>query len=82
MADDAEISHRIGALVDEEKRLREQLTAGHIARDDEHSRLAAIEVELDQCWDLLRQRAALRDAGGDPASATVRPASVVENYQG
>ena len=82
MADDAEISHRIGALVDEEKHLREQLTAGQIARDDEHARLAAIEVELDQCWDLLRQRAALRDAGGDPAGATVRPASVVENYQG
>jgi hypothetical protein len=82
MADDVDISHRIGALVDEEKRLREQLAAGRIGRDEEHSRLAAVEVELDQCWDLLRQRAALRDAGGDPSHASVRPASVVENYQG
>jgi hypothetical protein len=82
MADDRDISHRIGALVDEEKQLREQRTAGLIAREDENARLSAIEVELDQCWDLLRQRAALRDAGGDPAQATVRPASVVENYQG
>ena len=82
MADDVDISHRIGALVDEEKHLREQVTAGEIAREDEHARLSAIEVELDQCWDLLRQRAALRDSGGDPARAAVRPASVVENYQG
>lgn len=82
MADDADISQRIGALVEEERHLREQLTAGQIAREDEHARLSAIEVELDQCWDLLRQRAALRDAGADPARAAVRPASVVENYRG
>ena len=82
MADDVDISQRIGALVDEEKRLREQRSAGQIAAEDERSRLSAIEVELDQCWDLLRQRAALRDAGGDPSQAAVRPASVVENYRG
>jgi hypothetical protein len=82
MADDLDIAHRIGALVDEEKALREERSAGRIGGDDERARLAAIEVELDQCWDLLRQRAALRDAGGDPSQATVRPPSVVENYQG
>ena len=82
MAGDDDVSHRIGALVDEEKRLREQLAAGRISADDEHARLSALEVELDQCWDLLRQRAALRDAGGDPSQATVRPATVVEHYEG
>ena len=82
MADDLDLSHRIGALVDEEKRLREERTAGRISPDDERARLSAIEVELDQCWDLLRQRAALREAGADPSQAAVRPASVVENYQG
>ena len=82
MTDDVDIAHRIGALVDEERRLREQLTTGQIARVDEQARLGTIEVELDQCWDLLRQRAALREAGADPSRATVRPASVVEHYQG
>lgn len=82
MADDIDISHRIGALVNEERRLREQRSAGAIAPDDERARLSAIEVELDQCWDLLRQRAALREAGGDPERAAVRPPGIVENYQG
>ena len=82
MADDIEISQRIGALVDEERLLREQRASGAIAPDDERSRLQAIEVELDQCGDLLRQRGALRNAGADPSQATVRPASVVENYRG
>ena len=82
MADDTEISHRIGALVDEERELRERFAAGRVTPADEHARLAAIEVELDQCWDLLRQRAALRDSGGDPSQATVRPAGIVENYNG
>ena len=82
MADDVDISHRIGALVDEERSLREQLAAGRIDRAAEQARLGAIEVELDQCWDLLRQRAALREAGGDPSQAQVRFASVVESYRG
>ena len=44
-------------------------------------RLGEIEVMLDQCWDLLRQRRAKREFGGDPDEAHVRPANVVENYQ-
>jgi hypothetical protein len=40
-----------------------------------------IEVQLDQCWDLLRQRRARRDAGQDPDAAEVRPEGVVEHYQ-
>ena len=44
--------------------------------------LRRIRIELDQCWDLLRQRLALRDAGRDPDEAEVRPADVVESYKG
>jgi hypothetical protein len=44
-------------------------------------RLEKIQVELDQCWDLLRQRRARREFGQDPDGATVRPASVVERYE-
>jgi len=44
-------------------------------------RLVQIQVELDQCWDLLRQRRALRDVGLDPDEAEVRPPQVVENYE-
>ena len=40
-----------------------------------------IQVELDQCWDLLRQRRAFREFGEDPEQARVRPADVVENYE-
>jgi len=46
----------------------------------DRERLGKINVELDQCWDLLRQRRALRDAGKDPDQAEVRPANVVERY--
>ena len=46
-----------------------------------HERLQTIRVELDQCWDLLRQRRALREFGDDPNKAEVRPPNVVENYR-
>lgn len=74
------IHDHISALVDEEKSLRDQLAAGTISRDEEHARLKAIEVQLDQAWDLLRQRMALRETGGSPDDAAERPASVVETY--
>jgi len=82
MTDDLDITHKIGALVSEEHELRDQLAEHKVTAADEHTRLAALEVELDQCWDLLRQRAARRDVGADPADARVRPAAVVENYLG
>ena len=47
----------------------------------DRERLNAVEVELDRCWDLLRQRRALRAAGGDPDDASVRDADVVERYR-
>ncbi|MYW05279.1 DUF2630 family protein [Streptomyces sp. SID3343] len=79
--DDKQIRERITDMVARERALRDQLAAGTISDEEEHGRLAAVEHELDQCWDLLRQRQALRDAGGDPASAAARPVREVEGYQ-
>ena len=81
---DESIAARIERLVSEEHELRdrERLDGpdpGALAEDKE--RLRAVEVELDRCWDLLRQRRALRDAGSDPEQAAVRDADTVEHYQ-
>jgi hypothetical protein len=73
---------RINDLVAEEKALRQQLQHGDISESEEHQRLRRVEIELDQCWDLLRQRRALRETGGDPSEAAVRPAGEVEGYLG
>jgi hypothetical protein len=73
---------RINELVAEEKALRDQLQHGQISESEEHQRLHQLEIELDQCWDLLRQRRALRETGGDPRDAAVRPADEVEGYLG
>jgi hypothetical protein len=70
----------IRQLVAEEKSLREQLQHRDITTSEEHDRLRRVEVELDQCWDLLRQRRALRETGGDPREAEVRPPDQVEGY--
>ena len=77
--DDATILQRVGDLTDEEQRLEESHLNQPLSKD-ELARLHAIEVELDQCWDLLRQRRARRAAGQDPDDAAVRPAGVVEEY--
>ena len=68
----------IDALVREEQHLYGQSSLS----DHDQVRLEKIRVELDQCWDLLRQRDALREFGKDPDGARVRPASVVEKYIG
>ena len=78
--DDAELVRRINELADEEHRL-ERSHAAQPLPDDDHARLREIEIALDQCWDLLRQRRARRAIGEDPDEAAVRPADVVENYQ-
>jgi hypothetical protein len=78
--DDSELVRRIGELTDEEHRL-ELSHAGSALSGEELERLRSIEVALDQCWDLLRQRRARREAGQNPDQAQVRPESVVENYQ-
>lgn len=77
---DTDALARIHSLVAEEKALREQLQHGDIPASEEHERLRLIEAELDQCWDLLRQRRALRETGGDPREAAVRPPDQVEGY--
>ncbi len=50
--------------------------------DADHAALTSLQIELDQCWDLLRQRRALREYGEDPGLAQIRPAGVVEKYVG
>ena len=70
------LSH-INQLVKEE----EQLYQARELADGDRERLAELKVELDQCWDLLRQRRALREFGEDPDKAKVRPAKIVENYE-
>jgi hypothetical protein len=74
--DQSVLSH-IDRLVKEEERLYGESELG----DDDRGRLAKLKVELDQCWDLLRQRRALREFGNDPDKAKVRPAKIVENYE-
>ncbi|WP_076262486.1 DUF2630 family protein [Intrasporangium flavum] len=82
MADDVSIQGRIKSLIDEEHALRDSLGKGEISVDDEHDRLRSVEVELDQCWDLLRQRRAKREFGDDPDEAQVRSERTVEGYTG
>ena len=81
---DESIAARIERLVSEEHELRdrEQVDSPDpAALEEDRERLRAVEVELDRCWDLLRQRRALRDAGSDPQQAAVRDADTVERYQ-
>ncbi len=79
---DSDTLARIRELVAEEKALRTRLQHGDITESEEHQQLRRVEIELDQCWDLLRQRRALREIGGDPREAEVRPAGQVEGYMG
>jgi hypothetical protein len=74
---DQPVLNHIQELVAEEHRLYAQGTRA--AAD--HERLAKLNIELDQCWDLLRQRRALRETGQNPNDAQVRPAEVVEKYE-
>ena len=85
--DDAQIEARINALEQEEQRLRkDEETQAEQGRTEvvgeDAGRLAAIKVELDQLWDLLRQRRALRSAGRNPDDAQMRDAETVERYLG
>lgn len=80
--DDRTILDQVNELVHREHELRSQAADGSVSRADEHAELARLEQELDQCWDLLRQRRARVDAGQDPNAATVRPVGEVEGYLG
>jgi hypothetical protein len=78
--DDSQIHGSIEQLVAEEHELWEREAAGN-ATEDDRQRLRELKVSLDQCWDLLRQRRALREAGRDPDDADVRRPEVVERYE-
>ena len=80
MTTDAGIHSTIEDLVAEEHRLWAREGDG-TATEADRRRLEEVKVSLDQCWDLLRQRKALREFGRDPESAEVRPADVVEGYE-
>jgi hypothetical protein len=77
---DDELVQRIDRLVEEEHHLEREHTQNPLSEED-RERLNGIEVQLDQCWDLLRQRRARRNAGLDPAEAQARDPEVVEHYQ-
>lgn len=74
---DGVVLGHIDQLVRDEERLYAQ---GELSTED-REQLAKLKGELDQCWDLLRQRRALREFGEDPDKAKVRPAKIVENYE-
>jgi hypothetical protein len=78
--DDHDLISHIDRLVAEEHGLR-QRAEGQGLPDDDRARLESVEVALDQCWDLLRQRRALRNKGDDPDSAEVRDPGTVEGYR-
>jgi len=78
--DDTEILKHITELVNEEHQLMNQ-AEGIGLTDEEEARMKALEVSLDQCWDLLRQRRARRNAGLNPDEAEVRDPNIVEHYQ-
>ena len=78
---DGGIRQRISDLVHEEHALRDKLSSHEISPADEQARLRDLEVELDQCWDLLRQRQAKREFGQDPDTAQVRDRRTVEGYE-
>ncbi|KUI12860.1 hypothetical protein AU192_13280 [Mycobacterium lehmannii] len=80
MTKDQDILDQVNKLVAEEQELRSKLQNREIDESEERQRLKAVEVQLDQCWDLLRQRRALRETGGDPREAEVRPPDEVEGY--
>jgi hypothetical protein len=76
---DQDVLGRINALAEEEHRLFERESRGE-ASDADRRRLAELGVSLDQCWDLLHQRRARRNAGLDPSDAAVRDSGTVEGY--
>lgn len=78
--DDSELLQTIEKLVNEEHQLLKQSEEGQLD-DTQHTRMHELEVRLDQCWDLLRQRRARREFGLNPEEAQVRDPSIVEHYQ-
>jgi Protein of unknown function (DUF2630) len=79
--EDQNVLDQINELAHEEHELFKKESHGE-ATEAERARLKVLEVRLDQCWDLLHQRRALRNAGANPDEAQVRGPSTVEGYIG
>jgi hypothetical protein len=79
-SDEAVLAH-ISELVDQEHELQSRSHEGEGLSEDDARRLNRVETQLDQCWDLLRQRRARRHAGQDPDEAQVRDVETVEHYR-
>ena len=77
---DEQIHDEIEKLVAEEQELWQRESAGN-AGDADRRRLESVRISLDQCWDLLRERRALRESGLDPNAASVRQPETVERYE-
>ncbi|HLI89025.1 MAG TPA: DUF2630 family protein [Ktedonobacteraceae bacterium] len=77
--DDKEIMQHIERLVNEEHHLLQLAEEGKL-EGDQHARMRELEVNLDRCWDLLRQRRARRAAGLNPDEARERDEQTVEHY--
>lgn len=78
--DDASLRDRIEKLVAEERELLAE-SVGKGPDDERHERLARLKVDLDQCWDLLRQREAHEEFRLDPENTSVRDEGTVEGYE-
>ena len=78
--DDKDILGHIDELIKTEHDLRARLASGELTSDQEQEQLRAVEAQLDQYWDLLRQRRARREFGEDPGGTAPRPIPEVEGY--
>ena len=78
--DDQQVQNRIDELVQEEERLLHAHENQGLS-DEEHARLEQVRVQLDQFWDLMRQRRSLRQYGEDPDDASLRDPETVEDYE-
>jgi Protein of unknown function (DUF2630) len=78
---DTRVQDHIEELVAEEHRLLDHSGEQGLSQAD-HDRLAAVRVELDRYWDLLRQRRAYEEFGENPDDASLRDEETVENYEG
>jgi hypothetical protein len=79
--DEQNILGSISDMIAKEHEIRQQLGSGKVTESQAQQQLSTLEVSLDQCWDLLRQRRARREFAQDPDQAAVRPTSVVEEYE-
>jgi Protein of unknown function (DUF2630) len=80
MTSERSILNHIDELVAEERQLRSRHSGGDGLSDAERDRMQELEVQLDQAWDLLRQRRARAEFGDNPDNATERPPGEVETY--